>query len=125
MTDDIKDLQKGITEILVAIGKIETEIKQLGNMAGKLEQTEKMTIEAMQSTKAAHKRLDEMTKELAEINKKVDGVKKEIEKKIEDDKKEGKGDKRWVIGTALGGSSIFLTIIFKIIDTFSKGGGGQ
>ncbi|MGC5326631.1 hypothetical protein [Brevibacillus sp. SYSU BS000544] len=94
MSDEIKDLQKGITEILVAIGKIETEIKQFASMSGKLKQTEKMTIEAMQSTKAAHKRLDEITKELDELNKKVDEVKKEIEKKIEEDKKSGNADKK-------------------------------
>lgn len=67
--DEIKDLQKGITEILVAIGKIETEIKQLSNMAGKWEQTEKLAIEALQSTKAAHKRLDELSKQLDELEK--------------------------------------------------------
>ncbi|MGG4499120.1 hypothetical protein [Brevibacillus reuszeri] len=81
--DEIKDLQKGITEILVAIGKIETEIKQLSSMAGKWEQTEKLAIEALQSTKAAHKRIDELSKQLDEL-----------EKKIEEDKKQNKDDKK-------------------------------
>lgn len=88
--DEIKDLQKGITEVLVAIGKIETEIKQLSSMAGKWEQTEKLAIEALQSTKAAHKRIDELSKQLSEL-----------EKKIEEDKKQNKDDKKWMIGTAV------------------------
>ncbi|MEC2128119.1 hypothetical protein P9G84_03820 [Brevibacillus centrosporus] len=102
--DEIKDLQKGITEILVAIGKIETEIKQLSSMSGKLEQTEKMAIEALQSTKAAHKRLDDMSKQI-----------EALEKKIEEDKKGGKDDKKWLVGTALA--------LVAIILNFLKGGG--
>ncbi|MGF9822607.1 hypothetical protein ABE430_08810 [Brevibacillus agri] len=98
--DEIKDLQKGITEILVAIGKIETEIKQLSSMSGKLEQTEKMVIEALQSTKAAHKRLDEMSKQL-----------EALEKKFEDDKKRDKDDKKWLVGTALAVIALIWNLI--------------
>ncbi|MED1792467.1 hypothetical protein P4V54_07255 [Brevibacillus nitrificans] len=47
MADEIKDLQKGVTDILVAIGKIVTEIKQLGSMANKLDSTEKLAIEVI------------------------------------------------------------------------------
>ncbi|MGG1662869.1 hypothetical protein [Brevibacillus sp. NRS-1366] len=104
--DEIKDLQKGITEILVAIGKIETEIKQLSSMSGKLEQTEKLAIEALQSTKAAHKRIDELSKQLDEL-----------EKKIEEDKKQNKDDKKWIVGTALGAVAL--------IWNFIKGGVGH
>ncbi|GED71385.1 hypothetical protein BRE01_50870 [Brevibacillus reuszeri] len=98
--DEIKDLQKGITEILVAIGKIETEIKQLSSMSGKLEQTDKLANEALQSTKAAHKRIDELSKRLDEL-----------EKKIEEDKKQNKDDKKWMIGTAIGAVALILNLI--------------
>ncbi|MGG4496170.1 hypothetical protein [Brevibacillus reuszeri] len=98
--DEIKDLQKGITEILVAIGKIETEIKQLSSMSGKLEQTDKLANEALQSTKAAHKRIDELSKQLDEL-----------EKKIEEDKKQNKDDKKWMIGTAIGAVALILNLI--------------
>lgn len=110
MTDDIKDLQKGITEILVAIGKIETEIKQLSSMAGKLEQTEKQVIEALQSTKAAHRRIDDLTKALHEL-----------EREIEDDKKQDKDDKKWIVGAVLGA----IPLVWKLIETLTKGGGVQ
>ncbi|RNB91983.1 hypothetical protein EDM56_04315 [Brevibacillus fluminis] len=113
--DEIKDLQKGITAILVAIGKIETEIKQLNNMAVKLDATEKIAFEAMQSTKAAHKRLDELTKELTDLTKKAEDIKKEIEKRIETDKDRGKDDKKWLVGVALS--------LVAIVWSFVKGGG--
>lgn len=98
--DEIKDLQKGITEILVAIGKIETEIKQLTNMAGKWEQTDKLALEALQSTKAAHKRLDELSKQLDDL-----------EKKLDEDKKQNKDDKKWVVGTLLGAAALIWNLI--------------
>lgn len=104
--DEIKDLQKGITEILVAIGKIETEIKQLSSMSGKWEQTEKLAIEALQSTKAAHKRIDELSKQLDDL-----------EKKIEEDKRQNKDDKKWVVGTLLGAAALIWNLI--------KGGMGK
>ncbi|MBM7592239.1 hypothetical protein [Brevibacillus fulvus] len=98
--DEIKDLQKGITDILVAIGKIETEIKQLNNMAGKLDATEKLAIEAMQSTRSAHKR--------------IDGLNKEVETlvhKAEESKREGKDDKKWLIGVVLS----VLALIWNVM----------
>ncbi|ELK38815.1 hypothetical protein D478_27746 [Brevibacillus agri BAB-2500] len=98
--DEIKDLQKGITEILVAIGKIETEIKQLSSMSSKWDETEKLAIEALQSTKAAHKRLDEMNKQLGEL-----------EKKIEEDKRQTKDDKKWIVGTLLGAVALIWNLI--------------
>lgn len=119
MADEIKDLQKGITDILVAIGKIETEIKQLGSIANKLDLTEKLAIEAMQSTKAAHKRLDELSMEITDLTKKAEDIKKEIEKRIEDDKRQGKDDKRWIVGTVLGAGAL----IWKLIESLAKGGG--
>ncbi|TKI55139.1 hypothetical protein E8L90_06550 [Brevibacillus antibioticus] len=118
MTDEIKDLQKGITKILVAIGKIETEIKQLGIMANKLDSTEKMAIEAMQSTKAAHKRLDELGVEITDLSKKAEDIKKEIEKRIDEDKRQGRDDKRWIVGTVLGAGAF----IWKLIEIIAKGG---
>lgn len=104
--EEIKELQKGISEILVAIGKIETEMRHLSSMSGKLEQTEKMVIEALQSTKAAHKRLDDMSKQL-----------ESLEKKIEEDKKSSKDDKKWIVGTILGA--------LALVWNFMKGGGAQ
>lgn len=106
MTNDIKDLQKGITEILVKLAHVETEIKQIGNLASKLDHTEKTVIEAMQSTKAAHKRLDEMSKTI-----------ETLEKRIEEDKKHGKDDKKWLIGTAIA--------VVSVILNFIKWGGGH
>lgn len=91
--DEIKELQKGITEILVKLAQVETEIRQLNNMAGKLELTEKIANEALQSTKAAHKRLDELIKAI----------------------EEDKNDKKWVVGTILGA--------IALIWNFVKGGG--
>ncbi|MGF9817242.1 hypothetical protein [Brevibacillus agri] len=98
--DEVKDLQKGITEILVAIGKIETEIKQLSSMSGKLEQTEKLAIEAWQSTKAAHKRLDELGEQLDEL-----------ERKWDEDKRQNKDDKKWVVGTLFGAAALIWNLI--------------
>ncbi|WP_340673754.1 hypothetical protein [Brevibacillus agri] len=104
--DEVKDLQKGITEILVAIGKIETEIKQLSSMSGKLEQTEKLAIEAWQSTKAAHKRLDELGEQLDEL-----------ERKWDEDKRQNKDDKKWIVGTLFGAAALIWNLI--------KGGVGK
>lgn len=106
MGEEIKELQKGISEILVAIGKIETEMRHLSSMSGKLEQTEKMVIEALQSTKAAHKRLDDMSKQL-----------ESLETKMEADKKSSKDDKKWLVGTALA--------MIALAWNFMKGGGAQ
>lgn len=107
MSEEIKDLSKGFMEIRVAIGKIETEIKQFSGMAGKLEQTDKLVIEALQSTKTAHKRLDELGKALYEL-----------EKEIEDDKKQNKDDKKWLVGAVLGA----IPLVWKLIETVTKGG---
>ncbi|MBG9567571.1 hypothetical protein P4U99_03535 [Brevibacillus agri] len=98
--DEIKELQKGITEILVAIGKIETQIKQLTNMAGKWDETDKRATEALQSTKAAHKRLDELSEQLDEL-----------EKKFDEDKRQNKDDKKWIVGTLLGAAALIWNLI--------------
>ncbi|MFF2532760.1 hypothetical protein ACFVS2_28265 [Brevibacillus sp. NPDC058079] len=104
MGNEVKDLQKGITEILVAIGKIEEQVKQLNNMAGKLDQTEKLAIEALQSTRSAHKRLDDLFKEVAAL-----------EERFVDEKRQGKDDKKWLIGTIVG--------VIALVWNFIKGVG--
>ena len=60
----------------------------------------KLANEALQSTKAAHKRIDELSKRLDEL-----------EKKIEEDKKQNKDDKKWMIGTAIGAVALILNLI--------------
>ncbi|UED78064.1 hypothetical protein [Brevibacillus sp. DP1.3A] len=104
--DEIKELQKGISDILVAIGKLETEMRHLSSMSGKLDYTEKVANEALQSTRSAHKRLDDMAKEIEALKKKYD-----------DDKKHNKDDKKWLIGTGLAAAAL--------IWNFIKGGIGQ
>lgn len=66
-------------------------------MANKRDSTEKLSMEAMQSTKAAHKLLDELSTEITDLTKKAEDIQKEDETRIEDDKRQGRDDKRWIV----------------------------
>lgn len=102
--DEVKELHKGIQEVLVAIGKIEIEIKHLSGMATRLEETQKSVIQLEQSAKSAHKRLDGLQSQ-------VDA----LEKKLEDDKKTAKDDKRWLLGFLVGAAAL----VWKVLETLA------
>lgn len=89
MPSDEREL---LIEILQRVTAVETKVDTMTN-------TKDIAVEALQSTKAAHKRLDELSKQ------------------IEDDKKNGKDDKKWLIGTAIG--------VIALVWNFIKGGVGQ
>ncbi|MFM1654022.1 hypothetical protein ACI7RC_18255 [Brevibacillus sp. B_LB10_24] len=92
----------------MTIRKIKAEIKQLSSMSGKLGQTEKMAIEALQNTKAAHKRMDELSKDLAEL-----------EKRIAEDKKQSKDDKKWLNSTVIGVISLGWNLLKHFLESIS------
>jgi tetrahydromethanopterin S-methyltransferase subunit G len=102
VAEEVKELQKGITDILVAIGKIETEIKQLASMSVKLETTEKNVIQQEQAIKSAHKRLDDLKKEVDEFVAKYNA-----------DTRDSKEDRKWLWGLLIGS----LAFVWKVLET--------
>jgi hypothetical protein len=104
--EEIKDLQKGIQEILVAVGKIETELKHLSHLAAKQADTERSVIIMEQNVIALHTDVNEV---ILRVNK--------LEQQNIDDKKTSKEDKKWLIA-ALPGMGSFIIIIWRAL----KGG---
>lgn len=95
----IKELSKGIQDVLVAIGKIETEIQHLSKMATTVAETQKLAIQLEQSTKSAHKRIDALQKEVDELAERV-----------EQKEKAGKDDKKWLVGVLLAALSFIVAL---------------
>ena len=105
--DEVKELQKGITTILIAIGEMQTEIKQISRMVDKFELTEKLAIQLEQSVKSAHHRIDRLEKKVNELEDK-------LEMKFEKEKE----DRKWLLGFIPGA----IAILWKVFDFFKKGG---
>jgi ubiquinone biosynthesis protein UbiJ len=104
LAEEINQLQKGITEILVAIGKIEVQISQLASIAARQADTERSVILLEQSVKVAYEDIDELQKNLATF-----------QERVERKEQAGKEDKKWLVGTLIGvaalGWQFFKTFI--------------
>lgn len=60
--DEIKALQEMLTQVRLDIRELTTEIRGLKDLAKRLDETDDKAIEALQSTRAAHHRLDRIDK---------------------------------------------------------------
>jgi predicted nucleic acid-binding Zn-ribbon protein len=100
--DEIKELSKGITEILVAIGKIETEVRQISTLAGKLDSTEKTVVRLETDLATAFRRIDELR-----------GQVKELEGQIDSDRKAVKEDRKWLWGAGVAAVALFWNLFGK------------
>lgn len=96
--EEIKELQKGVNSILVEIGKLQVEMKNLSVVPMQVASNERSTLLLEQS--------------LHTLTTRVDTLEKDIELR-ETAKKE---DKKWLIGLVLGSAAL----IWKVIDFFSQ-----
>jgi hypothetical protein len=107
MLTEIKELSKGITDILIAVAKIETEMRQVSGIAQKLDLTEKIVIRLERDLVSAFKKIDELKGQIDNL-----------ETSVANDKKVNKEDKKWLWGFAVGA----LALVWKFVETLNKGG---
>jgi phosphoglycerate dehydrogenase-like enzyme len=89
----IEKLQDGVTQILVEIGKIQVEMRQVATIGIKQDALDKSVVEISASARSAHKRIDS----------------------VEQREKEAETDRKWLVGTILG----IVGVGWKLLDTFS------
>lgn len=111
----VKEWQKSTREILSRLGRIEgmQEIvfKQCEPRREKLDDVETIATQAMESTKAAHHRIDGMQMDRAELKKDLTELKKDLKESI---KEEVAGVYRTAI--IIGGVvSFFVGIMMRVV----------
>lgn len=94
MMEEIKELQKGVNDILVEIGKLQTEMKNLSVLPMQVLQNERTTILLEQRLNTLTSRVDN------------------IEKGIQYAERDKKNDKKWLIGLFAGSAAL----IWKVFD---------
>lgn len=99
MVEEVKEMQKGIQDILVAIGQIQTEIRHLSDMSADVKNTTLTSVR--------------LERDITTLTARV----VTLELRIEADNKAAKEDKKWLLGFLVGA----IALVWKLFD-YTKGG---
>lgn len=113
--------------------------QNVNRLVEKIAQNDKDSTKALESTKSAHHRIEEMDKEIEKIKTHYDGeIKllntrieaeskairdimaadaKSIKERVEAERKERKSDRRWLFGTALTSGALLVSVVTLILRT--------
>lgn len=131
MTDEIKALHELITNVRLDLRELNVKMDGIKDLTKKVEEIQSVASEALQSTKAAHKRLDVWEPKIEGFNKHYDDEIKaanariEAESKgilaiIDKDNERKKQDRRWLIGTLIAVAGLLATNITLILRMVGK-----
>ncbi|QGQ97047.1 hypothetical protein EHS13_20230 [Paenibacillus psychroresistens] len=131
MTDEIKALHELITNVRLDLRELNVKMDGIKDLTEKVEKIQIVANKALQSTDSAHKRLDERdTKiesivrhyedEIRAVNIRVTAEVKDIKETREDDIKDRKSDRRWLIGTLITVGGLSMTVIGLVMKVFGN-----
>lgn len=103
--EELKEMARDVTKILVALGKIETELKQLVNLPDKVDAMSLAMVGLERDVKA-------LTTDVENIKADVSA----LESRYEVEKKAGKEDRKWLLGFLVAA----ITFLWKVVDEISK-----
>jgi predicted nucleic acid-binding Zn-ribbon protein len=103
--EEIKEMARDITKVLVALGKIETELKQLVNLPDKVDAMSIAIVGLERDVKA-------LTNDVENIKADVSA----LESRYENERKAGKEDRKWLLGFLVAA----ITFLWKVADELTK-----
>jgi hypothetical protein len=95
--EEIKELQKGVNDILVTVAEIKVEMRNLSNLSGQVAATERNVLLLEQRVVVLDKRFTDS------------------EEKLREERRVASADKKWVIGLVIGSAAL----IWKVVDFIS------
>ncbi|MNH08244.1 hypothetical protein D3C79_676550 [compost metagenome] len=96
--DELKELQKGVNDILVSVAEIKVEMKSLSGLAAQVAATERNGLLLEQKVIVLTKQFED------------------FQEKIKEEDRTAKADKKWLIGVVAGSAAL----VWKIIEFISQ-----
>ncbi|MNB67606.1 hypothetical protein D3C87_1040770 [compost metagenome] len=96
--EEIKELQKGVNDILITVAEIKVEMRNLAGLSAQVATTERNGLLLEQKVVVLTKRFED------------------LEDKLKDEKRTASADKKWLIGLVIGSAAL----VWKIVDFLSN-----
>lgn len=122
MTEEIKALHELITNVRLDLRELNVKMDGIKDLTEKVEKIQLVANKALQSTESAHKRLDERDlkiessirhyeDEIRAVNARVTVEVREWKDTRDDDIKDRKSDRRWLIGTLITVGALSVAVL--------------
>ncbi|MNU34916.1 hypothetical protein D3C71_235030 [compost metagenome] len=95
--EEIKELQKGVNDILVTVAEIKVEMRNLSNLSVQVAATERNVLLLEQRVVVLDKRFTD------------------LDEKLKDERRTASADKKWLIGLVIGSAAL----VWKVVDFIS------